>query len=247
MGTELVTIVDLQHTIDELKAADDLLAGIPDWMQELHDEHTEQKGTIDALQVEVDEAESARRGAETEISDLREKAKHFQEQIALVRNQREYGALLHEIDTAKRQISDIEEKAIETMERQEEASKRLQEELDGFKDLDDRYASELEKWEAQKPDVAEQATKLRDRIAVLKDHVPSGRLSLFERILTHRDGHALALIREIDRGAKSPKIWCCGSCNYRVRPQIVVAIQTQGSIETCDSCKRILYIAEGQG
>jgi hypothetical protein len=32
MGTELETIVDLQHTIDELTAADDLLAGIPDWM-----------------------------------------------------------------------------------------------------------------------------------------------------------------------------------------------------------------------
>jgi predicted nucleic acid-binding Zn-ribbon protein len=244
MGTELVTIVDLQHTIDELKAADDLLAGIPDWMQTLHDEHTEQKSTIDALQIEVDEAESARRDAETEIGDLREKAKHFQEQIALVRNQREYGALLHEIDTAKRQISDIEEKAIGTMELQEEASKRLQEELDGFKDLDERYAAELDKWEAQKPGVAEEATKLRDRVAVLKEQVSAGRLALFERILDHREGNALALIREIDRGAKSPKIWCCGGCNYRVRPQIVVAIQTQGSIETCDSCKRILYIAE---
>jgi predicted nucleic acid-binding Zn-ribbon protein len=247
MGTELVTIVDLQHTIDELKVADELLAGIPDWMQELHDEHTEQKNSIGALQTEVNETASARRAAETEISDLREKVKHFQEQIALVRNQREYGALLHEIDAAKQQISDIEEKALEALGLQEEASKRLQEEQESFKGLDERYATELKKWEAQKPEVANRATALRDRVAVLKEQVPRGRLALFERILSHRDGNALAPIREIHRGGKSPKIWCCGACNYRVRPQIVVAIQTQGSIETCDSCKRILYLAEDQG
>ena len=247
MSSELGTIVDLQHTIDELKAADDLLAGIPDWMQELHDEHSGQKKIIDELQAEVDEAAAERRTAEAEAGDLREKVKHFQEQIALVRNQREYGALLHEIDTAKQQTSDFEEKALEAMERQEAASKRLEEEQESFKALDERYAVELEKWETEKPDVAQKATKLRDRVAVLKEQVPRGRLALFERILIHRGGSALAPIREADRGGKSPKIYHCGACNYRVRPQIVVAIQAEGSIETCDSCKRILYLTEDQG
>ncbi len=246
MGSELGTIVELQHTIDELKAADELLAGIPDWMKELHDEHSGRKATIDELQAEVDEAGADRRAAEAEAGDLREKVKHFQEQIALVRNQREYGALLHEIDTAKQQTSDFEEKALEAMERQEAASKRLEDEQESFKELDERYRVELEKWEAQKPDVAQKASVLRDRVAVLKEQVPRGRLAHFERTLAHRAGKALAPIREVDRGGKSSKIWHCGACNYRVRPQIVVAIQAEGSIETCDSCKRILYLAEDQ-
>lgn len=244
MGSELGTIVDLQRAIDDLKRADELLAGIPDWMQELHAEHSTQKGSIDELRAEMDEAASDRRTAEAEVNDLREKVKHFQEQIALVRNQREYGALLHEIDMAKQQISDSEEKAIEAMERHDTASKRLEEELESFEQLDERYSAELEKWEAQKPEVAQKASELRDRVAVLKERLPRGRLALFERILKHRGGAALAPIREVARGGKSPKIWSCGACNYRVRPQTVVAIQTQGTIETCDSCKRILYISE---
>ena len=247
MGSELGTIVDLQHTIDELKAADKLLAGVPDWMQELHDEHSQHKSSIEELEAEVEQAAAERRAAEAAVTDLRDKVKHFQEQIALVRNQREYGALLHEIDTAKQQISDLEEKAIEAMELQEAAAKRLAEHQESFEELDQRYSVELEKWEAQKPEVAKKATDLRDRVAVLKERVPRRRLALFERILTHRGGSALAAVHEVNRGGKAQKIWHCAACNYRVRPQTVVAIQTSGSIETCDSCKRILFIAEDEG
>ena len=88
MAEHLSTIVELQQALDELTAAEELLGGIPDWMQELHDEHSEQKAVIDSLTAEVDEARQAHKAAENEINDLREKVKHFQEQISLVRNQR---------------------------------------------------------------------------------------------------------------------------------------------------------------
>jgi predicted nucleic acid-binding Zn-ribbon protein len=231
MPEELSTIVELQQALDELGAAEELLGGIPDWMQELHEEHSQQKAVIDELEAEVENA------------DLREKVKHFQEQIGLVRNQREYGALLQEIDGAKQQISSFEEQAIAALETQEEASGRLNEEREGFKDLDERYAAELEKWEAEKPGVARQAEELRNRIEVLRERVSAQTLAYFDRVLTHRQGQALAAVHEVARG-KGPTIWHCGACNYRVRPQAVVAIQTQGSIEICDSCKRILYLAE---
>lgn len=246
MPEQLSTIVELQQALDELKAAEELLGGIPDWMQELHEEHSQQKAVIDGLAAEVEEASQANRLAETEISDLREKAKHFQEQIALVRNQREYGALLQEIDGAKEQISTYEEQALTALETQEEATGRLSEEQESFKDLDTRYATELEKWEAQKPDVSKKAEELRSRIEVLRERVPQQTLAHFERVLSHRDGQGLAAVLEVDRG-KGPKIWHCGACNYRVRPQAVVAIQSLGNIETCDSCKRILYLPEDAG
>jgi predicted nucleic acid-binding Zn-ribbon protein len=243
MPEQLSTIVELQHALDELKAAEELLGGIPDWMQELHEEHRQRKAVIDELAAEVEEAAQANRTAEAEISDLREKVKHFQEQIALVRNQREYGALLQEIDGAKQQINTFEEQAITALETQEEANARLVEEQEGFKDLDARYAAELEKWEAQKPEVAEKAEALRSRIAILRERLPQKVLAHFERVVSHRDGQGLAAVHEVIRG-KGPKMWHCGACNYRVRPQAVVAIQAQSSIEMCDSCKRILYFAE---
>ena len=246
MPEQLSTIVELQQALDELKAAEELLGGIPEWMQELHEEHSQRKAVIDGLAAEVEEAAQANRTAETEISDLREKAKHFQEQIALVRNQREYGALLQEIDGAKQQISTFEDEALAALETQETASVRMNEEQESFKELDAKYATELEKWEAQKPDVSKKAEELRSRIEVLRERVSQQTLSHFERVRSHRDGQGLAAVHEVVRG-KGPKIWHCSGCNYRVRPQVVVAIQAQGSIETCDSCKRILYLPEDGG
>ena len=246
MAEHLSTIVELQHALDDLDAAEKLLGGIPDWMQELHDEHSERKEVIDSLVAEVDEARQQHRAAESEIGDLREKVKHFQEQISLVRNQREYGALLHEIDGAKQQIGTFEEQALAALEIQEEATGRLEQERESFKDLDSRYAAELEKWEAQKPEVAQKAEKLNQQIEVLRERVPAAILAQFDRLRTHRQGQAVARVHAVERG-KGPKIWHCGACNYRVRPQAVVAIQTKGSIEACDSCKRILYLDEETG
>lgn len=241
MGDELKVVVELQQTIDELKAAEDLLAGIPDWMQELHEQHSRQKAEMEGLEAAQEEADQAKRAAEGEISDLGEKVKHFQEQIGMVRNQREYGALLQEIDTAKEQISAAEERELAAMEQGEEAQRLLEERSGTFQELDERYQQELQKWESQKPEVERRAEELRQQVSDLENRVPKGILAMFERTRLRYGGKALAVVREIDR--KGPRIWHCGVCNYRVRPQTVVSIQA-GNIETCDSCKRILHIAE---
>ena len=168
MGDELKIIVELQSAIDELKAAEDLLAGIPDWMQELHEEHSRQQAEMDGLRAALEEAEQAKRIADAEISDLQTKVKHFQEQIGMVRNQREYGALLQEIDTAKEQISSTEERDLSAMEQGEEAQRLLDERKDAFQELDDRYQQELQKWEGQKPEVARRAEELRQQVEGLE-------------------------------------------------------------------------------
>jgi predicted nucleic acid-binding Zn-ribbon protein len=244
MSDELKIIVELQHSIDELKAAEDLLAGIPDWMRELHEQHTRQKAEMEGLQAAREEAELAKRAADSEISDLQAKVKHFQEQIGMVRNQREYGALLQEIDTAKEQISSAEERELAAMEQGDEAKRLLEERSSAFQELNERYQQELQKWEGQKPDVARRADELRQQVAELEAKVPKATLALFERTRLRHGGSALALVMEVDR--KGPRIWHCGACNYRVRPQTVVSIQAK-SIVTCDSCRRILHIEEDAG
>ena len=244
MTKYLPTIIELHETVTELRKSEELLDGIPDWMQELHQEHSSRKAEIDELEAAIAEATQERRGTEGQINEIREKVKHYQEQISLVRNQREYGALLQEIDAAKEEIKGLEEQALAAMERQEEAESKLAEEREGFEELDTRYAAELEKWEAQKPQVAEEAERLRGRIEVLQERLPKPIQGQYERISARYGGEALALVVKIERGARGANMWHCGACNYRVRPQAVVQIQNHGTLEFCDTCKRILYLDE---
>ena len=245
--TTIETVVNLQQAHDELKAAEELLGGIPDWMRELHDEYSARHAEIKAIETLIEEADAQRRAAEAEVMDSQEQLKHYQEQIGRVRNQREYSALLQEIDLIKQQIQRSEEQGIQAMERQELERARLEEEHQAFGDLEARYNQELEKWEAQKPEVADKAEALRDRISVLDEQLPEPIRQQFQLIRQRFDGVALAQVRELQRVGKGPQMWHCSGCNYRVLPQSLVEIRNSGSVVLCDSCKRILYFVEEAG
>ncbi len=241
MARPLETIIELQEALDLLETAERQLEDIPDWMRELDAEYQERKSQIDALEQEAEDATAARRAAEAGISDAQEKLKRYQKQINEVTTQREYGALLQEIDTAKTQVASLEEQALSSMERADAANTALAEQREGFGDLDQRYQAELAKWEKEKPGIAEEARKLSERVEVLREHVPRGLLSQFQRIRKRNGGQALAAIRRIDRH-RGPAMWHCAACNYNVRPQVLVDIQDRGALIQCDSCKRILFV-----
>lgn len=243
MNLHLDTIIELQNALTQLKGAEQRLSGVPDWMRELHDEHTGRKAEIDALQEAAETAAKERRVAETATQDAQEKLKKYQQQINRVTNQREYGALLQEIDTVKTQISTSEGQAFSALERHEKTEKELAEKRESFRDLDERYSTELSRWEAEKPGVARQIAELKERIATLRGKLPRQVSSQFDRVLDRNPGGALSPVRPIERPpGKTQREWACASCNYRVRPQTVVEIRNSDHLVQCDSCKRILYL-----
>jgi uncharacterized protein len=244
MNPNLETVVELQQAIVHLREAEGRLHGIPDWMRELHDEHAARKAEIDALELAVEEAAKERRTAEAAVADSTEKLKRYQQQLNRVSTQREYGALLQEIDTAKAQIEGFEEQAFSALERHDQQQKDLADLRESFRELDLRYAGELARWESEKPAISQQVSALGEQIESLRRKLPRLLLAQFERILERNPSGALAQVRLIERPGRGPREWHCGICNYRVRPQAVVEIRNGEGLVQCDSCKRILYVEE---
>lgn len=235
-------VVDLYRNLTKLGGLEEQLEGIPDWMQELHEEYSGRKSEIDELRSAVEEAREERRAAEIETEDLTEKLKHYQEQIGMVRTQREYGALLQEIDLVKASMKELEEKALAAMERQDDAQKKLDEGRQPFEEIDQRYSAELAKWDEQKPAVRQEVEALRLAIQELREALSPGHLLLFERVHDRLSG-GLAQITPVER-PRGPLMWHCAACHYRVRPQVVAEVRNEASLRQCDSCKRILYFSE---
>jgi predicted nucleic acid-binding Zn-ribbon protein len=246
MTSNLDTIVELQNALDQLRDTERRLSEIPDWMRELHAEHATAQAEIAALDTAATEAGKDRRAAEAAVADAQERLKKYQQQINKVSTQREYGALLHEIDGTKGQITTHEEQAFAALERFDKAQRDLETRREDFRGLEERYATELARWEAEKPAIAAQAEELRARIAGLKEALPKGLISQYERIRERLSSGALAPVRSFARPGRPQREWHCGVCNYRVRPQTVVEIRNTGDLVQCDSCKRILYIPQDQ-
>src|SRR6186997_2005271 len=111
--TDMISqLVHLSRSMQSLASASALLAGVPDSMRALHEEFLAAKAELDALDASATQAALERRQAESAIADAQEKLKHFQQQVSKVRNQREYGALLTEIDTVKQQTKSLEDEAL---------------------------------------------------------------------------------------------------------------------------------------
>lgn len=245
MPGHLDSIVALQQTLNQLADAETRLHGIPDWMRELHDEHQARREEIEAAQQIEDEATRARREAEAVISDAQEKLRRYQSQIGQVSTQREYGALLKEIDTVKEEIANAEKIAMDSIEKAEEAAGQRTELEEKFRELDERYQAELSRWESQKPEVAAAVSSLQNQVATLRDEIPRNLQTLFDRLLERSGEQALARVARaeaIRRGGNAT--WHCTACHYQVRPQVVVEIRNQGALVQCDSCKRILYFED---
>ncbi len=240
MPGHLDAIVSLHSTLIELDVANQRLNSIPEWMRELHEEHSAEKAEIEAVEAEGSAAEQERREQEAALNDAEEKQKRYQEQLGQVSTQREYGALLKEIDATKSQIADSERVAIEAAERKDQAEAKLAELRDAFRDLDTRYHAELEKWESEKPAVADTVKQLEAHVEELRSEIPRGMLVLFDRLHERSAGAALARVRKM-KVARGNAMWHCEACSYNVRPQVLVEIRDRGSLSQCDSCKRILY------
>ena len=243
MTPQLTTIVELQRALDQLQDAERRINEVPEWMRELHEQHGVRSAEILASETAAEEAGRERIAADEAIVEAQEKLKRYQQQINRVTNQREYGALLQEIDTVKREITSLEEQGLAAIERIEVANKALAELRESFLEIDRQYAAEAAKWEREKPGVAREATEIRKRIVELRGQLPKGVLALFERIRERYAG-AITEVVKFERIGSSQFEWHCSACNFRVRPQVVVEIRTQGTLVQCDSCKRILVVQE---
>lgn len=247
MPGHLESIVALQRTLNDLSAAERQLDGVPEWMQELHEEHQKRQSEIDAVEEEAEQAARNRRESEAAIADAQQKLEHYQAQVSKISTQREYGALLKEIDTVKQEIGDGEQVVMESLEKLEVAEKERDRLREEFRDLDERYKAELTKWEAEKPGVAKTVSSLKAREDELREVVPRNIQTLFDRLIQRTDAQALARVAKVTTMRKNSNAsWHCTDCHYQVRPQVVVEIRNLGTLVQCESCKRILYIDDAE-
>lgn len=226
-------VLELAHETERLN-------GVPDEMRAVHDEYTAAQQEIDELAAEAEAAKRERIAREGAIAEAQEKLSKFQQQVSRVRNQREYGALLAEIDGAKAQLRELEEGLIELLERAETTETTLAERRGGFGDLESRHAEALADWESKKPGVAARVGELEKEAESAKEALPRPIVAQYERLAQRYGSEAAVTPLTSTERAGGKILWHCSSCNYHVRPQLALEIRDRGTLVQCDGCRRFL-------
>ncbi len=193
----------------------------------------------DALAGQIRQLQATVHNDETEMKAIDDRIAKHREQLNAAQTNKEYSALLTEVNTLKADRGLIEERALESLTRLDEV-KAAMEKLDAERTERSRIR------EAAKTDRDARAREIQDRLDELKQErvgalaeVPAEAMRVYDAQVHRRADEAMAPIEEQDRRNME---YSCGNCQVMLPIELVSAILGRGEIRQCVSCGSILYI-----
>ncbi len=223
---------DRMHVRRRLRSKENAIRVVQRRIDELTARRGELADQLRKQQTRVDEVDLDRASREEEIQKLRGA-------LNRARTNKEYAALLTQINSFKADNAKLEEQILGTMEGIDAAKAELE--------AIDAHVEAEEKRKAQAAEInAEEVAKLQamlDELQQRRDEaaaeVPDDVLASFDRIAENRDGEGMAPIEVVD--AKRNE-FMCGGCYMGLSAEHYNALLSKDEIRHCDSCGRILYI-----
>jgi uncharacterized protein len=229
-------LLQLQKTDQEIAVFRAELDAAPKRIRELDQKLTGARSAVTAAKEAHAQVVAARRKAEFEVAEWRERGKKFRSQSSAVKTNEAYKALQHEIANADAEASKAEDVQLEQMMAAEEAEKKVKAAEAALKEAEqsmaaERKAIENHARESNRKMLAD--IPVRDKLAA---EIPEEIVTLYTRAAKRHHGVALAeAVTEQCRG-----------CGMRLLPHLYQQVyQPQDhDVHTCENCGRILYAAE---
>lgn len=179
---------------------------------------------------------------ELELKSRDEHLEKLRNYLNLARTNKEYSALLTELNTAKADDSKLETQVLELMKnievdqadceeikkQIEEQKSKLEEIRKGTESKASGFEKELEEIQAEW-DAA--ANEVEDKTA----------LDFFNRVAETYDGEAMAAVEGWEDNSGS---YSCGGCFMGIPAEVINVLSSRDEIVRCSNCTRILYLKE---
>ncbi len=179
----------------------------------------------DAIELEI-------RSREAEIVKLREA-------LNRAKANKEYAALLTQINTDKADNAKFEEQGLQAL-AQADAVMKQAEELRAQRDRDEARRMELvealKAYERENEGRMAELTRLRNELA---QRLPAKIYDTFRRAAEKHDGEALVQAEQQNVRLED---FSCGGCFMSITLEQVNAMRNRGEIATCHSCGRLLWM-----
>ena len=179
---------------------------------------------------------------ELELKSRDEHIEKLRGHLNLARTNKEYSALLTELNTAKADDSKLETQVLELMknvETDEAACGELKKQIEEQKDKLDVVRKETESKAGGFEKEVEEIQAEWDTAA--KEIADKKSLAIFERVAETYDGEAMAEVEGMESNSGS---FSCGGCFMGIPAEVVNILSGHDEIVRCSNCTRILYLRE---
>ena len=208
---------------------------IPTRLAALEEEFKKKEEKVLGQKTELERLLKERRHKEKELEEEVDRVKKTEARVFEIKTNKEYQAVLKEIEGAKKLNRQREEEILGILERFEELQKIARDgekELEGKRKEYEQQLAELQQRAAQFDQKMAAEVKERDE---QQKGIPPGLLSKYRMLLEKRQGLAVA---SVSNGV-------CHGCNMNLRPQLYIELQKQQTLILCPNCSRILFWENG--
>jgi hypothetical protein len=230
MHPDLERLIRLQQTETELKRLLAERAEVPLRRAELEAALAAERGALQAARAALEAGQKARRAHEGELQVLEARRARYRGQLGEVKTNKEYTAMLHEIEAVEREIRAREDEVLLEMERADGLQAEVRREEGALEAVEARFRGEtraLEELAARLDARVQAATGERD--AAL-GAVPEEPRELFQRIARLRGA-----------GVAEARDGMCTQCHLKLRLQMWADVRRNEAVVQCPGCSRILY------
>ena len=231
MNADLTRLIRLQQLETAADDARRKIADHPARTQALDARLQSARDTLAAVKAKLAAASDKRRGEEKEVAGVQTRLAKYKDQLLEVKTNREYTAMLHEIEAAQNDIRTREDRILEIMMETDELNAAIKKSEADLKAAEREVAAERGLLDAEAAALqaeVERTTAEREKVVAGLDRQV---LNIFETTAKGRKGVAVA----------EAKDGLCTICHVRLRPQVFNEVRKNESIIHCDSCRRILY------
>lgn len=178
----------------------------------------------------VAENQTARRAIEKDLEMIQMRLSKFKGQLMDVKTNKEYQAMLKEIEAAQTEIRRLEDRILERMLEADELATRQ-------KHAEARLAADKQAIASERAQLEEETTRLQQELeeatskrAQVVAEVAPGPLWTYE-LVRGRRGTAVAEVKGD----------YCSACHVRLRPQAANELRRNDMLFQCEHCQRLLY------
>ena len=231
MGAQLKLIIALQKIDSEIIRINNRNKMLPGELARLDEIFHGFSADFEEDQKTLEELSKTHKEREEKLKRGVESLKKTKDRLHEVKTNKEYQAMLKEIESTASKNSAIEDEILIVMDKLDQVRKMVkvrEKELDGQRH---DYESKKRKIEQELAAMDAEVSVYLEKGLMLKEQIASDLLKRYETIKNRSNGLAVVAVwKEI-----------CAGCHMNIPPQMYIELQKDVDIQYCPQCNRIIY------
>lgn len=234
MDEQLSLLIQLQEIDGKIRSLVEKKKRLPEILAEFERRRTASKTDLEKVKENLLTAQKNKRERDQDLEAGAQKVEKLRARTSEIKNNKEYQAMLKEIETAEQENKAIEDDILALMEKIDAAVSGIAAAEQKIREEEESLAAEQKQHEAEFTRIGEELKGVEQARHGMVVRIQPAMLTHYQNLLNTKQGLAMAEARGES----------CSGCYMSIPPQVFVNVKKNESIITCPNCNRILYYKE---